>query len=56
MVSTGDSHIHPSGIVDLDEDAPDAEFARLDAAGVRGVRVNVSPIHPPEAGLLKKLA
>jgi predicted TIM-barrel fold metal-dependent hydrolase len=43
------------GIVDLDEDAPDAEFARLDAAGVRGVRINVSPIHPPEAGLLERL-
>ena len=43
------------GIVDLDEDAPEAEFARLDAAGVRGVRINVSPIHPPEAGLLEKL-
>jgi len=43
------------GIVDLDEDAPDAEFSRLDAAGVRGVRINVSPVHPPEAGLLEKL-
>ena len=43
------------GIVDLDEDAPEAEFARLDALGVRGVRINVSPIHPPEAGLVEKL-
>ncbi len=43
------------GIVDLDENAPDAELARLDAIGVRGVRINVSPIHPPEAGLLQKL-
>lgn len=38
------------GIVDIDEHAPDAEFARLDAAGVRGVRINVSPVKPPAAG------
>jgi predicted TIM-barrel fold metal-dependent hydrolase len=43
------------GIVDIDEDAPDAELERLHAAGVRGVRVNVSPVHPPEAGLREKL-
>ena len=43
------------GVVDIDEDAPEAEFARLHALGVRGVRVNVSPIHPPEAGLAQKL-
>ena len=39
------------GIVDLDENAPDAEFARLDAIGVRGIRVNVSPVAPFDAGL-----
>ena len=39
------------GIVDIDEDAPDAEFDRLYALGVRGVRINVSPIHPPDAPL-----
>lgn len=39
------------GIVDIDENAPDAELARLHAAGVRGVRINVSPVHPLEAGL-----
>lgn len=38
------------GIVDIDENAPDAEIARLHAAGVRGVRVNVNPIKPPEPG------
>jgi predicted TIM-barrel fold metal-dependent hydrolase len=38
------------GIVDVDENAPDAELARLQAAGVRGVRVNVSPVKPPTAG------
>lgn len=38
------------GIVDIDENIPDAELARLHAAGVRGVRVNVSPVKPPAAG------
>jgi 2-pyrone-4,6-dicarboxylate lactonase len=39
------------GIVDIDENIPDAELARLHAAGVRGVRVNVSPVKPQAAGL-----
>jgi len=43
------------GIVDVDENAPDAELARLNALGVRGVRVNVSPIHPPTPGLAAKM-
>lgn len=43
------------GIVDVEENAPDAELARLNAAGVRGVRINVSPIHPPEASLAQSL-
>jgi predicted TIM-barrel fold metal-dependent hydrolase len=43
------------GIVDVDEDAPDAELARLHALGVRGVRINVSPVHPPERGLADRL-
>ena len=43
------------GIVDVDEDAPDAELARMHALGVRGMRINVSPIHPPEAGLAQSL-
>lgn len=37
------------GIVDIDEEAPDAMLAELDAVGVRGVRINVSPVKPPEA-------
>jgi predicted TIM-barrel fold metal-dependent hydrolase len=37
------------GIVDVDENVSDAEFARLHAAGVRGVRINVPPVKPPEA-------
>ena len=43
------------GIVDVDENVPDAELARLHAAGVRGVRVNVSPVKPPEAGFAAKM-
>jgi predicted TIM-barrel fold metal-dependent hydrolase len=38
------------GIVDIDGNAPDAELERLNQAGVRGVRVNVNPIKPPEPG------
>ena len=38
------------GIVDIDENAPDAELERLNALGVRGVRINVPPVKPYEAG------
>jgi 2-pyrone-4,6-dicarboxylate lactonase len=38
------------GIVDIDENAPDAELDRLNRLGVRGVRINVNPIKPPESG------
>lgn len=43
------------GIVDIDEDAPDAELDRLQALGVRGVRINVKPILPPQAGFADML-
>jgi 2-pyrone-4,6-dicarboxylate lactonase len=43
------------GIVDVDEDVPDAVLADMDERGVRGVRINVSPVHPPEAGLADRL-
>ena len=40
------------GIIDLDENnTGDAELADLNTAGVRGIRVNISPIRKPEAGL-----
>jgi 2-pyrone-4,6-dicarboxylate lactonase len=40
------------GIIDLDENnTSDRELDEWDAAGVRGIRVNVSPIRKPEAGL-----
>ena len=38
------------GIVDIDENVPDAELARLNALGVRGVRINVSPVKPHAPG------
>jgi len=38
------------GIVDIDENAPDAELSRLNALGVRGVRINVPPVKPYESG------
>jgi 2-pyrone-4,6-dicarboxylate lactonase len=38
------------GIVDVDENAPDALLAEMHAIGVRGVRINVSPVKPPAPG------
>ena len=38
------------GIVDLDQAAPMTELERLHALGVRGARINVNPIKPPEPG------
>jgi 2-pyrone-4,6-dicarboxylate lactonase len=43
------------GIVDVDENAPDTDLQRLNEAGVRGVRVNVNPIKPPEPGFSKTM-
>lgn len=43
------------GIVDIDEDAPDADLERMHALGVRGVRVNVNPIKPPDPGFSSTL-
>jgi 2-pyrone-4,6-dicarboxylate lactonase len=43
------------GIVDIDENIADAALERLHAAGVRGVRVNVNPIKPPEPGFSKTM-
>lgn len=43
------------GIVDVDENIPDAGLARLQAAGVCGVRINVSPVKAPEAGFAAAL-
>ena len=40
------------GIIDLDETkTTDDELSELDALGVRGIRVNISPISEPEVGL-----
>jgi 2-pyrone-4,6-dicarboxylate lactonase len=43
------------GIVDIDENAADAEIGRMHAAGVRGVRVNVNPVKPPEPGFSRTM-
>jgi predicted TIM-barrel fold metal-dependent hydrolase len=43
------------GIVDIDENAPDAELERMNALGVRGVRINLSPVKPFESGFAPKL-
>jgi 2-pyrone-4,6-dicarboxylate lactonase len=44
------------GIVDIDETTiTDREVAALDALGVRGIRVNVSPVRKPEAGLAQSM-
>ena len=47
---------HPCrGIVDVDEHAPERVLAELGDLGVCGVRINVSPVHAPEAGLAERL-
>ena len=43
------------GIVDMDESTSDTELDRLNRAGVRGVRVNVNPVMPPEPGFSKTM-
>jgi 2-pyrone-4,6-dicarboxylate lactonase len=42
-------------IVDVDEHIADAELANMNDLGVRGIRINVSPIHPYEEGLLEHM-
>src|SRR3974390_997899 len=44
------------GIIDLDESkTDDKELADLDALGVRGIRVNVSPVRKSEVGLAESM-
>jgi predicted TIM-barrel fold metal-dependent hydrolase len=43
------------GIVDIEDDAPDSLFESLSRQNVRGIRVNVSPIHAPDAELVSRL-
>lgn len=43
------------GIVDIDEEIADAELDALHALGVRGVRINVSPVKPREPGYCAQL-
>jgi 2-pyrone-4,6-dicarboxylate lactonase len=44
------------GIADISEDIADAEIESLHARGVRGVRINTSPIAPYDAGRASALA
>jgi predicted TIM-barrel fold metal-dependent hydrolase len=43
------------GIVDVDESISDAALAEMQALGVCGVRINVSPVKAPEAGVAATL-
>jgi predicted TIM-barrel fold metal-dependent hydrolase len=43
------------GIVDVDENAPDTLLAEMDQLGVRGVRINVSPVKPLTGGLAEAM-
>lgn len=43
------------GIVDVDENVPDSVLAEMDAIGVRGIRINVSPVKPVTAGLAESM-
>ena len=43
------------GIVDIDEEIAEADLDRMHALGVRGVRINVSPVQAFEAGLVDVL-
>lgn len=43
------------GIVDVSEDVADSELASLHALGVRGVRVNVSPVQPEAPGFAEAM-
>ncbi len=43
------------GIVDVDENIPDAQLEAMHLAGVRGIRINVNPIKPPEPGFARSM-
>ncbi len=44
------------GVIDLDETKTnDKQLAEMNALGVRGIRVNVSPVRKPEAGLASSM-
>lgn len=43
------------GIVDLEDHTPEAELDAMHTLGVRGLRINVSPIHQEQEGLLESM-
>ena len=53
MKAVGTAHCR--GIVDIDENAPDALLDEYNQLGVRGVRINYSPILPYQAGLAESM-
>jgi 2-pyrone-4,6-dicarboxylate lactonase len=42
-------------IVDVDEHIADEDLVNMNELGVRGIRINVSPVHPYEEGLLERM-
>jgi len=53
MKAVGTAHCR--GIVDIDENAPDTLLDEYNQLGVRGVRINYSPIQPYQAGLAESM-
>jgi predicted TIM-barrel fold metal-dependent hydrolase len=53
MKAVGTAHCR--GIVDIDENAPDTLLDEYNQMGVRGVRINYSPILPYQAGLAESM-
>jgi predicted TIM-barrel fold metal-dependent hydrolase len=53
MKAVGTAHCR--GIVDIDENAPDTLLDEYNQLGVRGVRINYSPILPYQAGLAESM-
>ena len=43
------------GIVDLEDDVSDTALADMHALGVRGIRINVSPVHAKQDGLREQM-
>ena len=55
LESMGKVNLPCRGIVDIDENCPDAQIESLHAQGVRGVRINTSPIAPHDADRPRQL-
>lgn len=51
MRAARDRGLSCRGIVDVEDTVTGPELDAMDALGVRGIRINVSPVHPPTPGL-----